>query len=78
MSEVISSQALQQLVAKIERLESEKKGLSEDITETYREAKSHGFDVKILREVIKLRKLDKAKLDENEELLEMYKTALGM
>lgn len=68
---------LRQLVMRIERLEEEKKALVEDIKETYGEAKAHGFDTKILRHVIRLRKMDRADLAEQEELLALYMDALG-
>jgi len=69
---------LRQLVARIERLEEEKKALAEDVKEVYAEAKGHGFDTKILRQVVRLRKMDKADLAEQEELLDLYMGALGM
>ena len=53
-----STEQLNQLVARIERLEEEKKALADDIKEVYAEAKAHGFDIKILRQVIRLRKPD--------------------
>ena len=68
-----STDQLNQLVARIERLEEEKKALADDIKEVYAEAKAHGFDVKI-----RLRKMDKAELDEQETLLQVYMDALGM
>ncbi|WP_428247657.1 DUF2312 domain-containing protein [Ferrovibrio sp.] len=69
---------LKQLVMRIERLEEEKKALADDVKEVYAEAKGHGFDVKILRQVIRLRKMDKADLAEQNELLDVYMDALGM
>lgn len=73
-----SADQLNQLVARIERLEEEKKALADDIKEVYAEAKAHGFDTKILRQVIRLRKLDRAELAEQESLLQVYMDALGM
>lgn len=73
-----SAEQLNQIVARIERLEEEKKALADDIKEVYAEAKAHGFDTKILRQVIRLRKLDRAELAEQESLLEIYMDALGM
>src|SRR3546814_65069 len=73
-----SADQLNQLVARIEGLEEEKKALADDIKEVYAEAKAHGFDVKILRQVIRLRKLDRAELAEQESLLQVYMDALGM
>lgn len=74
----ITGEHLKQFVERIERLEEEKAGLAEDIKEIYAEAKSNGFDVKILREVIKLRKLDAADRAEKETTLDLYMQALGM
>jgi len=66
------------LVERIERLEEEKKAISDDIKEVYAEAKGNGFDVKILRRVISLRKKEPAERMEEEALLEVYLSALGM
>lgn len=68
---------LRQTVAKIERLEEEKKEVAEQIKEIYAEAKAFGFDTKALRQVIKLRKIDRAEREEAEMLLETYLLALG-
>ncbi len=69
---------LRTIVARIERLEEEKKALGADIKEVYAEAKGHGFDTKIIRKVVSLRKLDKADLQEQEALIELYMEAMGM
>ena len=69
---------LRGFVERVERLEEEKKALADDIKEVYAEAKGEGFDVKTLRQVIRLRKLDKADFQEAEAMLELYKRALGM
>ncbi|MEZ5999097.1 MAG: DUF2312 domain-containing protein [Hyphomonas sp.] len=68
---------LRQTVAKIERLEEEKKEVAEQIKEIYAEAKAFGFDTTALRQVIKLRKIDKADREEAEMMLETYLIALG-
>jgi len=68
---------LRQTVAKIERLEEEKKEIAEQIKDVYAEAKAIGFDTKALRSVIRLRKIDKAERDEQEMVLETYLIALG-
>ncbi len=73
-----TQETLRRLVEQIERLESDKRDLSEDIRDKYLEARSQGFDVKILRHVIKLRKVDKADRDEAQMILETYMNALGM
>lgn len=63
---------------RVERLEEEKTALLADIREIYSEAKGAGFDVKILRKLVQLRKLDKGDRDEMEALLDIYKRALDM
>lgn len=73
-----TDERLQLLIDRIERLESEKKGISEDIKDVYGEAKAVGYDVKILRQVIKLRKMRADERQEMEAVLEAYMTALGM
>ncbi len=73
-----SKEYLNQFMARVERLEEDKRVLLEDIKELYAEAKAQGFDVKVLRQVVRIRKIDKAKLDEQEEILDLYKHALGM
>lgn len=74
----IASDRLQSLVARIERLEEERKAISSDIKDIYLESKSAGFDPKIIRAVIRLRKLERAEVEEQEALLDMYRRALGM
>ncbi|HYG86085.1 MAG TPA: DUF2312 domain-containing protein [Azospirillum sp.] len=80
MSDVggIAVDRLRSFIERIERLEEEKKGLQDDIKEVYAEAKGTGFDAKIMRQIIRLRKMDKADLQEQEAILELYKQALGM
>jgi uncharacterized protein (UPF0335 family) len=74
----VSGQRLKAYLDRIERLEEEKKGLADDIKDIYSEAKGFGFDTKTLRSIIKLRKIDLEKRREAEELLELYKAAIGM
>ena len=74
----IASERLQSFVERLERLEEEKAALSEDIKEVYSEAKSGGFDIKIMRQIVRLRKMNTADRREQEELLDLYKNALGM
>jgi uncharacterized protein (UPF0335 family) len=80
MSDVggIAVDRLRSFIERIERLEEEKKGLQDDIKEVYAEAKGTGFDAKIMRQIIRLRKMDKNDLQEQEAILELYKQALGM
>ena len=69
---------LRTIVERIERLEEEKKTIAADIKEVYSEAKGNGFDTKVLRKVISLRKKDAAELQEEEAMIEVYLAALGM
>ena len=69
---------LRSFVERIERLEEEKKALADDIKEVYSEAKGTGFDTKIMRQVIRMRKLDKADFQEQEAMLDLYLTAMDM
>ncbi len=77
-NEGIVAGQLRSYVERIERLENEKTALATDIREIYAEAKANGFDVKTMRAVVRLRKLDGQDLREQEELLDLYKSALGM
>lgn len=74
----VSGQRIKAFVERIERLEEEKAGLCEDIKEVYSEAKGTGFDAKAIRKVVSLRKMDADKRREEEEILELYKAAVGM
>ena len=74
----IAADRLRSLVERIERLEEERKALSGDIKDIYAEAKSAGFDVKVLRALIALRRKEPAEIEEQETLLDVYRRALGM
>jgi len=74
----VSKGQLRSLVERIERLEEEKTALSADIREVYAEAKSNGYDPKIMRQVIRIRKMDGNERAEQEALLDTYLAALGM
>jgi uncharacterized protein (UPF0335 family) len=69
---------LKSFIERIERLEEEKAALAADIREVYSEAKGTGFDVKIMRQVVRLRKLDTADRQEQDAILDLYLSALGM
>jgi uncharacterized protein (UPF0335 family) len=69
---------LRSFVERIERLEEEKKALADDIREVYSEAKGTGFDTKVMRQVIRLRKMESADRQEQEAMLDLYLSALGM
>lgn len=74
----VAGERLKSFIERIERLEEEKRALAADIKEVYSEAKGAGFDVKTIREIIKIRRIDEDDLDEREALLDTYKRALGM
>jgi len=74
----IAGERLKSFIDRIERLEEEKATLAADIKEVYGEAKSVGFDVKIVRQIIRLRKMDQSDRQEQEELLNVYMRALNM
>lgn len=80
MTEVggVSGERLQSYIDRIERLESEKAVLAADIKEVYAEAKGNGFDPKIMRQIIRLRKMESSDRQEQEWLLDTYKRAIGM
>lgn len=74
----VSGKRLQSFFDRIERLEEEKAALAEDIKDIYAEAKAVGFDVKTMRRVMKLKKMDAQKRQEEDELLELYMAAIGL
>lgn len=80
MSEIggIDNKRLKSLIERVERLEEEKKAIASDIRDVFAEAKAIGFDVKIMRAIIKLRNMNAADRDEQEFLLDTYKRALDM
>jgi uncharacterized protein (UPF0335 family) len=74
----VAGERLRRLVERIERLEEERKALSSDIKDIFIEAKSAGFDVKVLRQLIRIRKQEPAEIEEQETLLDVYRRAIGM
>ncbi len=74
----VTGDQLRSLIERIERLEEEKAALAEDIREVFAEAKGNGFDVKIMRQIIRLRKMETGDRQELEALIDTYKAALGM
>nr|WP_294550056.1 GapR family DNA-binding domain-containing protein [uncultured Rhodopila sp.] len=74
----VAVERLRSLVERIERLEEERKALSSDIKDIYAEAKSAGFDPKVLRQLISIRKQEAAEVEEQETMLDIYRRALGM
>ncbi|WP_319775067.1 DUF2312 domain-containing protein [Breoghania sp.] len=74
----VAADQLRAFVERIERLEEEKKAISDDVKDVYGEAKAMGFDVKILRQVVRLRKQEPHEREEQEAILDLYLHALGM
>ena len=74
----VAAAQLRSIIERIERLEEEKKSLSDDIRDVFAEAKANGFDTKVLRQVIRLRKQDADERQEQEAVLDLYLHALGM
>ena len=74
----ISGEKLRNLITRVERLEEDKSNVLNDIREVYAEAKANGFEPKIMRKVVQLRKIDSQKLQEQEALLDLYKSVLNM
>lgn len=74
----VAADQLRAFVERVERLEEEKKVISDDIKDVYAEAKGNGFDVKILRKVVSLRKKQPHEREEEEAILDLYMHALGM
>jgi uncharacterized protein (UPF0335 family) len=74
----IAADRLRSFLERIERLEEEKAGLTADIREVYSEAKGSGFDTKVMRQIVRLRKMDSADRQEQEALLDVYRRAIGL
>ena len=77
MQEVVDSQDLINTISKLEKLEEEKRELADVTKDAYNEAKSKGYDVKIIKHILKLRKKDKNALAEEDSLIELYRGAVG-
>lgn len=78
MSEVVESEKLKQIISKIEHIEEERQEISDQLKDTYNEAKALGFDVKIIKHVLKLKQKDKDMLSEEDNLIDLYRGALGI
>jgi uncharacterized protein (UPF0335 family) len=76
--ENVSAQQLKLFIERIETLEEEKKGISDDIKDVYAEAKATGFDIKTVKTLVRLRKMETAARQEAEQLLETYRAAIGL
>jgi uncharacterized protein (UPF0335 family) len=78
MSEQVSADELRLLIERIETLEGEKQGIADDVKDTYSEAKSRGYDTKIMRQIVRLRKMEAHARQEADLLLDTYRAALGI
>ena len=76
--QAVAAGQLKAIIERIERLEEDKKQVSEDIKDVYAEAKGTGFDIKALRSIVRLRKKEASEREEEEAILDLYKAALGM
>ncbi|EHM00875.1 hypothetical protein HMPREF9946_02386 [Acetobacteraceae bacterium AT-5844] len=74
----IAVDRLRSIIERVERLEEERKALADDIKDIFAEAKSAGFEVKVIRQIIRIRKQEPAEVEEQETLLDLYRRALGM
>ena len=78
MTVTVSTERLRSLIERIERLNEERKALASDIKDIFAEAKSAGFDVDVMRDLIKMRAKEPAEVEEHETILDLYRRALGM
>lgn len=78
IDQTVAADQLRALIERIERLEEEKRNITDDIKDIYAEAKGNGFDTKAIRAIVILRRQDKAEREEAETILDLYKAALGM
>jgi uncharacterized protein (UPF0335 family) len=74
----VSDDQLRLFIERIERLEEEKKGIADDVRDVYSEAKGQGYDAKIMRQIVRLRKMSLQDRQEMEAVLDLYKAALGL
>lgn len=78
MSEQVSAEELRLLIERIETLEAEKQGIADDVKDAYSEAKARGYDTKIMRQIVRLRKMEAHARQEADMLLDTYRSALGI
>lgn len=78
MTESVAADELRLLIERVERLEEEKQGIADDIRDVYSEMKARGYDVKVVRQIVKLRKMEAHDRQEMEAILDTYKAALGL
>lgn len=78
MTDNVSKEQLRLFIERIERLEEEKRGISDDIKDTYTEAKSTGFDTKTMKAIVRLRRMERHQIEESDALLELYRDILNV
>ena len=78
MTDNVSAEQLRQLIERVETLEEEKRAVADQVKDVYAEAKSTGFDVKTMRHIVRLRRMEKHHRDEADALIETYRKALGL
>ena len=78
MNEVFTKEQLVQYIIRIEKLQEDKKIIAEDLKELLQDAKNNGFDIKTMKHILKLRKMDRDKLAEEDALIELYREAVGV
>ena len=78
MTDNVSAEQLRLFIERIETLEEEKKGIADDIRDVYAEAKSQGYDAKVMRQIVRLRRMDRHSRIEMETVLDLYKAAVGL
>jgi len=78
MTDTVAADQLRLFIERVERLEEEKRGIADDISDVYSEMKGQGYDAKIVRQIVKLRKMQPHDRQEMEALLDTYKAALGL
>ncbi len=78
MSDSIAADELRLLIERIERLEEEKRGIADDISDVYSEAKARGYDAKTMRQIVRLRKMETHDRQEMDAILDTYRAALGL
>jgi uncharacterized protein (UPF0335 family) len=78
MNEVFTKEQLVQYITRIEKLEEDKKIIGEDMKELLQDAKNNGFDIKTMKHILKLRRMDREKLAEEDALIELYREAVGV
>jgi uncharacterized protein (UPF0335 family) len=78
MSDNVAADQLRLFIERVERLEEEKKGIADDVSDVYAEAKAQGYDTKTMRAIVRLRRMEKNARQEADALLETYRAALGI